>query len=293
MVPIMKPALCRALSLIAAACFALPALAQSATTPAASTKPLAFEVVSIRPSNPGTNRMFSWVTTPDGYRVSGQSIFETILMAYYPQGMAYWPSRVQNSPGWTSDLYDIQARVSGADLAAWQKQGLALDQKPMLREMLQTMLADRCKLTFHRVPDEITGYALVAAKRGPRLKEAKPGATLPVGVKFPDGGIAVGYQRGQPAQWSYYSATTSDLVSMLSLWSLGRPVVDRTGLAGHYDFVLRCGETDTDHPLKGCATSTPDLILQWDWASLGLRLVPIKIPIDNLVIDHIEKPSPN
>jgi len=57
--------------------------------------------------------------------------------------MAYWSKeRLSGAPPWIDDLYSINAKVSEADLPDWQKQGLALDKKPMLRQMLQSMLAD-------------------------------------------------------------------------------------------------------------------------------------------------------
>jgi hypothetical protein len=56
-----------------------------APTPA---KPLAFDVVSIRPAK--SNGGFFWMTTPDGYSVPGQSLFYTIMIAYFPQGWFYW-----------------------------------------------------------------------------------------------------------------------------------------------------------------------------------------------------------
>jgi uncharacterized protein (TIGR03435 family) len=253
-----------------------------------SAKPLAFEVVSIRPSKPGTNMMTRWSTTPDGYRVTGQTLWSTFMIAYFPQGLAYWSKeRVSGAPSWFNDQYDIDAKVSEADLPEWQKQGLGLQRVPMLREMLQSMLAERCKLVVHRIPGEIDGYALVVGNRGPKLTASSPSATLPaVGMKLPDGGIAVGSNRGEPLQWTYHSASMADLVSMLSM---GSPIVDRTGLSGHYDFVLRCAESD--HPDAGCGSGNGSDI--WDWSALGLRVERIKLPLDTLVIDHIEKPSEN
>ena len=56
------------------------------------------------------------------------------------------------APPWINDLYAIDAKVGDGDLAEWQKQGITLDKKPMLRAMLQTMLADRCHLVAHMVP---------------------------------------------------------------------------------------------------------------------------------------------
>lgn len=264
--------------------------AAPATPPAA--KPLAFEVVSIRPSKTAGQGM-SWAPTPDGYRVSGQSVWATMMIAYFPQGLPYWTKeRLSGAPDWIlSATYDIDARVSEADRAAWQRQGIGLNKVPMLREMLRTMLADRYKLVARRIPGQVDGYALVVAKRGPKLTKSSPGAALPSGVKLADGGVAVGSNRGEPLQWSFHSASMTDLVEELKIFT-SHPVVDRTGISGLYDFVVRCGELDPDH-LDSCRASGGDVIHQWDLGSLGLRLEPIKIPTDTLVIDHIERPSEN
>jgi uncharacterized protein (TIGR03435 family) len=216
-----------------------------------------------------------------------------MMIAYFPQGLPYWTKeRLSGAPDWIlSATYDIDARVSEADRPAWQEQGIGLERVPMLREMLRTMLADRYKLVVRRTTGQVDGYALVAGKRGPRLTKFSPGATLPLGVKLGDGGVAVGSNRGQPLQWSFHSASMADLAGELKIFS-SHPVVDRTGLGDRYDFVLRCGELNPDHP-DSCNVSGGDVAQQWDLGSLGLRLEPIKIPTDTLVIDHIERPSVN
>jgi uncharacterized protein (TIGR03435 family) len=267
------------------------------TTPVepVSSKPLSFEVISIRPSKPGTNWSIRWATTPDGYHVQGQSIANTILMAYYPQPISTWEGRLVGAPGWlTSELYDIEAKVAESDMAAWQKQGASLDRKPLLRQMLQSMLADRCHLAFHRVPAQLDGWRLELAKNPPHLTEAKPDEQLPQGVKLADGGILVPWQRGQAVITRYYGATMVDLARQLSIYSQGHPVEDHTGLTDRYDFSLSW-ITDAEHPERdGMVSSTdPDPLSHWDLNALGFRLVPMKVAIDNLVIDHIEKPSEN
>jgi uncharacterized protein (TIGR03435 family) len=137
---------------------------------ATQTKSLAFDVVSIRPSQPGSRIMIWPTTTPDGYRATGQSMLTTIMIAYFPQDAAYWWSknRLSAAPVWLSQQYDINAKVSDADLAEWQKQGSTLDKKPMFLAMLQTMLADRCHLVAHMVPGP-TRTRLVA-----RTRQARP-----------------------------------------------------------------------------------------------------------------------
>ena len=262
-----------------------------APTPA---KPLAFDVVSIRPAK--SNGGFFWMTTPDGYSVPGQSLFYTIMIAYFPQGWFYWSKdRLSGAPPWLGDPYAIDAKVSEADLADWQKQGLTLDKKPMLRQMLQTMLADRCHLVAHMVPGPpISGWSLELGKRTPRLTESKPGETLPAGVPLASGGVMVYFHQGDELHWSFYNATMEDFAQYLSTMSAGHPVQNHTGLTGRYNIVLNWVQ-DPDSKLPVGVTSTDDLapLSHWDINALGLRATPIKLPVDTLVIDHIEKPSEN
>ena len=258
--------------------------------------PLAFEVISIRPAKPGSNWMIGWATTPNGYRVTGQSLWYTIMIAYFPQGIAYWSEqRLSGAPPWLDDLYDIDARVSESDLAEWQRQGMTLDKKVLLQQMLQTMLAERCHLVAHRIPGgEISGLSLEPGKRGPHLTETKPAETFPAGIKLPSGGVLVPYSRGEKPRMSFYGATMADLASQFSLTSGGHPVEDHTGLTGRYDFVINwLADLDSNMPEGLISTDDPYPLSHWDIESLGLHLAPAKLPIDTLVIDHIEKPSEN
>lgn len=261
------------------------------------TKPLAFDVVSIRPSRPGGNGIVNTMNESVGYRLVDQPFWLTIMAAYFPQGGAFWSKdRLSNAPSWIDDLYDINAKISEADLAAWQRQDAAVDKTPMLHQMLQTMLADRCHLVAHFAPGTpIDGYALELGKHAPHLTESKPDATLPVGMKLRDGGVAVPYfHAGERAHISYYGVTMADLAQHLTINSGGHPVQDHTGLVGHYDLILNRID-DPDHSgREGVSPANdPDPLSHWDINALGLRLVPIKIPADTLVIDHIDRPSEN
>ena len=267
----------------------------SASVEAVPAKPLSFEVVSIRPSNSGSNRSIRWTTTADGYHTQGQSLANTILMAYYPQGLSVWRGRLVGAPGWLiSEGYDIDARVAESEMADWQNQGRPLDQKPLLRQMLQSMLADRCHLTFHRVPAQLDGWRLELAKNPPHLTETKPEEQFPPGVKIGEGAILVPGQPGRTFIVRYYGTTMADFARGLSLASAGHPIEDHTGLTGRYDFPLSW-ITDPEHPERDGLVSPndPDPVSHWDLNALGLRLVPMKVPIDNLVIDHVERPSEN
>lgn len=268
-----------------------------APEPAIRVKPLAFEVVSIRPSKPGGNESTRWGTTPDGYQATGQSMWSTLMIANFPQGMAYWTKeRLSGAPSWIGDLYDINAKVAESDIPAWQKQGMTLDKEPILREMLQTMLADRCRLVAHRIPSSsgISGFALLLGKHGPHLTETRPGEIFPPGVKLAGGGVLVPYNRGEKARLTYYGTTMADFAAALSMSSWGHPIEDRTGLTGQYDFVVPwVDDPDSTLPEGAVSSDDPDPLSHWNVGALGLRLAPIKLPIDTLAIDHMEKPTEN
>jgi uncharacterized protein (TIGR03435 family) len=270
-------------------------LGQSSAAPAHA-KSLAFEVVSIRPSKPGTNQMTKWGTTPDGYQVTGQSLWSTFMIAYFPEGMAYWSKeRLSGAPSWLNDQYDIVAKVSEADLAEWQKQGVTLDKKPMFCQMLQAMLAERLHLSAHMVAGApISGWSLEVGKHAPHLTEAKPDEVLPAGMKLPDGGVMLPYQRGDKPHITFYNATMADLAQDLSMTSMGHPVLNHTGLTGRYDFVINwASDPDSKLPEGVVDSNDPDPLSHWNIDALGLHLAPTKLPAETLVIDHIEKPTEN
>jgi len=266
--------------------------AAKAPVVAGATKPMEFEVVSIRPSAPGS----PWggvQIMPDGYRAWGIGLWATVARAYFPMEI-YSPDRLQGMQPWmTSDKYDIVAKVAPADVAEWQRQSNFKQQKAMLQAMLQTMLAERCKLVVHRIPEEISGYALVVGKQGPKLKETPSGETLPGGIPLPDGGVMVGAARGGKLENSFYGASMAELANHLNGVSPGHPVADRTGLTGKYDFVLKRIDMSEEQDGRVSLNAIPAPNDLFDLGALGLKLESIKIPSETVVIDHIERPSAN
>ena len=267
------------------------AIAQSKATPnvAGPTKPLAFEVVSIR-QNVAESETDAFGPTPDGFRMVNVSLHRLILTAYVPQSGAalYWEPK--GFPAWVGkDSYDIEAKVSEADLAQWQNPAL---QPAMLRAMLQQLLADRFHLAVHRVFEDAPVYYLEVGKGGPKLKPSDPSYLYPPGEesRFPGGGVVVGESGGIR---HFYGAPMTLLASYLTNMNLGgRPVLDRTGLAGRYDFLLPSGWTAGMTAAPGEA-SDPGPTLFSAVEGLGLKLVGTNGQVENLVLDHIERPSEN
>ncbi len=270
------------------------ALAQKTVLPtvkSASTKEMLFDVVSIRPSAPGS----PWggvQILPDGYRAWGIGLWVSVQNAYIPTEL-YTPERIQGMQPWmTSDKYDIVAKVTPGDVTEWQKQSRTR-QMGMMQAMLQAMLAERCKLVVHLIPAEITGYALVVGKGGPKMKETKPGETMPSGMPLPDGGVLVGTPRGGKIVNTFYGASMAELAQHLNGGSPGHPIEDKTGLTPRYDFELKRIDMSEEQNGAVSLNAIPAPNDLWDLGALGLKVEPIKITTETVVIDHIERPSEN
>jgi uncharacterized protein (TIGR03435 family) len=262
---------------------AVPTGATAAVAPAkASTAAAnAFDVVTIRPSKPGDKGILG--VGPDQYQALGVPLGVTILTAYYPVAIGS-KDRILGAPDWVwTDPYNIVAKVAPADVARWQKQPpwdlMAPD--VMLQGMLQAMLAQQCKLVVHRIPGEISGYALVVGKRGPQLKMANPGETVPANAQvIPGDGRMVPITSRDNPVITFFQTSMASLAAHISR-AYGTLVVDRTGLSGKFDFTLTR------------LNLVPNPSTALDVSELGLELQPIKIPTENLVVDHIERPAEN
>jgi uncharacterized protein (TIGR03435 family) len=259
----------------------------AAPQPAPPAKPHTFDVVSIRPSGP--DKQWHFGVSPTGFSQHAMPLETTIILAYFPRN-SFSPELLVGAPPWLSkDLYDIDAKVAPEDLENWKMQNLVHTQ--ILQAMLQAALADRCKLVVHRIPTEIQGWALVIAKDGPKFKEAPPDEVLPTGVKLSDGGVmAFTGENRTKIEWTYHSAPMASLATQLTL--SGHPVEDKTGLTGKYQFVLRrIDMTEEQNGMVSSEEHNPANV--WDLAALGLKVVPLKMPAETIVIDHVERPSEN
>jgi uncharacterized protein (TIGR03435 family) len=263
---------------------------------AAPAKSYAFDVVSIR-QNLSDVLGDMGVATPDGYRLTNASLGLVINTAYVPQtpGAAFYsPGQVKGLPDWaTMEHYDIDARISDADRAAWQNPA---EQRTMLRSMLQTMLAARCKLAVHREVEQASIYSLAAGKGGIRFKETDPAVEPPSGQKLPWGGVVVNSMDDKSESMSFYGASMASLASFLSniVSNLGRQegtVQDKTGLTGRYDFVIKFPPIERGQGAE--ANGDPSLLAFTAAQELGLKLEKGKGQVETLVIEHIERPSAN
>jgi uncharacterized protein (TIGR03435 family) len=193
----------------------LGVLAQSPAVPGtvvgADGKPPAFAVASVRRnvSGIGTCDPEHLHLTADGFLMRNCPLIAALFMAYVPaNGSALGFStegRVVGAPDWMkSDRYDIDARIDTADMAEWQN---PITQKEMLHAMMQSLLAERCKLAVHREMREKPVYALVVGKNGPKLQEAESVSPAAILAKHPNVGAIPGgggmFVFGRAGAWSF------------------------------------------------------------------------------------------
>ncbi len=225
-------------------------------------------------------------TFPTEYVSKGNSLWSTIMSAYFPQSIRYWaPGRLAGAPPWmTKENYDIEAKLDETTIQEWKSLTVAQRQEK-LRPMLQAMLAERCKLVAHTVPAEIPGFSLVVEKHGAKFHQSKPDTPAPSGgVALPAGGWIVPHARGAKPELTLVNVSMATVAEFV-MTSGERPVQDKTGLTGRYDLVIP--------PREGLSSSDPDPSSEWQVEDLGLELKPAKIPTVTVVIDHLERPSEN
>jgi uncharacterized protein (TIGR03435 family) len=227
----------------------------------------AFEVASVKPADP-QGRMIALFTYPGGrITVSLYTLQMLIEEAFDVQSF-----QVSGGPRWINDdRYDIVAKPPASSKSS--KANPPSPKAPLndeQRQMLQTLLADRFQLKFHRATKEGPVYLLVKGSKDLKLQGAKNKDDYPwAGATDGLAGINI----SMPL-----------LATRLSMY-LRRPVLDQTGLTGSYDFKFEYPSDD----------QRPDVISSI-FASLqgiGLKLEAAKGPVKNIVIDHAEKPSAN
>jgi uncharacterized protein (TIGR03435 family) len=292
----MLPAVCEVVGLAVALIFGLlyatesqaaqdPAQssAQKTTTPAPE-----YDVASIKPgkSDMGSTLLFRL----DGFTAKGMDLKSLIREAYGIEN-----DQILGAPSWLStQTYDIEAKVDGVDAATLGK--LSDEQRKV---MFQLFLGEHFQLKVHLESKELPILALVIAKNGPKLQEAKPGDTYPDGIKGPDGkpeGHA-GMMMWGNGRLTGQGISIAQIVQPLTQ-QLGRTVLDQTGLTGKYDVELRWTpdntSTGTTGPDSGLAAESPTpSIFTAIQEQLGLKLESHKAPVKVLVIDHVEAPSAN
>jgi hypothetical protein len=253
-------AVARELSSVAGACLLAIGMAgpMALRCQALPAQPLVFEVASVkRHPLPGIMGMLPgmrpvpFMSSGSRFMDYGVTIQQIIMQAfdfkdYQVLGLPNWAKLVWAKSG--GEYYDIDARCPSDTQTNTE-----------LREMLQSLLAERFQLRFHRETKELPVYALIIAKGGVKSQEVPGGGT-----------------------------TVYRLLQNLSMF-LDRPIVDHTDLPGQYAFAQLPGlNRAREDPMT--AVSEISAILE---DRVGLKLEPRKESASVLMVDHVERPSSN
>lgn len=256
---------------------------------AVAAKP-SFEVTSVKPSAEGDVRTFG--PRPGGRFVSVDCTLKTVIARAY----GVREDRISGAPEWTgSDGWNIEGKAAQGSIPPGEWPDPARPDHP-LSLMLQSLLEDRFQLKVRRETREVPVYELFVAKSGIRMKAT-------AGQEFVGGNVPRGTMRMNPAI-GYLAGNGIAVAKLAGLLSepgvLGRPVIDKTGLTGSYDFTLEwapgpeLGPVRPDVPhLSAEAEASRSSIFAALQEQLGLKVESTKGPVAVVVVEHVEKPSEN
>ena len=262
---------------------------------AAAVKAPAFDVATIKPIAPDGRPTAGWVGMqyhPDGIEFAYQSLTDLLCYAYGYKSLRF-DGQVTGVPDWAAkQRYDIVAKISAADIPEFQK--LGKDEQEQRREaMMRSMLAERFHLTLHRGTKEVPIYELVVAKGGIKMQDAATDPNPPQLSKDADGKPLPGIRwlKDTSIVQAYSMNSLADMLAMPAAF-VGRPVVDKTGLTGAYDFTLDWSVYSA-HAAAGLSPEDDATSIFTALGKIGLKLQPATGSMETIVIDQVEKPTEN
>jgi uncharacterized protein (TIGR03435 family) len=182
-------------------------------------------------------------------------------------------------PGWVdTDKWDIEAKADTPGEPNFLQ----------LHLMMQKLFAERFGLQVHEETRRMPAFVLSVSKDGPKMTRATDASSAPGQILYPSG-VLIGK-----------SLTIAALAKTLEHYVLSKPVVDKTGLDGPWDFTLKWAPDDTQFPDAPESLRHPaDDAKAWPplftaiQEQLGLKLEAQKSDVRVLVVDHVDRPSPN
>lgn len=226
-----------------------------------------FEIAAIKPSTADQHQR---LTIDPGGRLTADSFTLKALIA-----IAYHvtPFQMQGGKaGWIeSERWSIQAKAEGiTDIPRWSPPNIP----EIMASRLRGLLEERFLLRIHREQQLQPSYLLTEAKAGSKLIRAEKGPGQS-GIKAGPG-VLIGV-----------AATMEQIVGYLNRL-LDRPLIDKTGLTGNFNFKLQFAPESTAAELS----NDPSLFTALQ-EQLGLKLESAKLPAEILVIDQAQRPTAN
>jgi uncharacterized protein (TIGR03435 family) len=242
-------------------------------------KKLSFEVASVKPAdpNPVNPILVGMKADPAIVRYGNLTLRDWIRGAYTVRDFQIV------APAWMSNArFDVEARLPA---------GATTDQ---IAEMMQSLIEERFKLTLKRDSKEMQVYALVVGPGGAKLKptELKMDEKTPTAMGTDGKPRPLVYWRGNSSR-ATVSAPGANLLALVGVLTrfTAKPVVDATGIEGRYDFeVTFAPEVAGGLPqVPDGALADPAPVLADAVKALGLRIENRKMPMEQLIVDHIER----
>jgi len=245
----------------------------------------AFEAATVRPNTSGETRRQIEVLPGGRFNAINMTLWQILSIAYPIDGKFRDEINLTGGPGWiNSDRFDIIAKAEGSPQLDTNKPGSIVtevdrDAVERIRLMLRRFLAERFKLRLHHETRQLPIYDLVMAKKGsgfgPELRKAADDCGRDCGS----------IRRMGPDRVVGTSVSMGSLAHSMSDW-VRRTVVDNTGIAGPMDLTL------TWAPDGAPDSGAPSIFTAVE-EQLGLKLVPARGPVDVLVVDSAERPTPD
>jgi uncharacterized protein (TIGR03435 family) len=237
--------------------------------PMAATADPAFEVATIKPSQPGGGGVIYSLQTRR-FQGANLSATELIKIAYNVRG-----KQVDGGPSWKADeKFDV---VADPDMAGQPS-------PEQVRAMVRKLLEERFGLKVHMSQREFSVFALTVETSPPKLTKSDPAGNTFMTLytrQAADGQLSM----------QFANATMVDFVGLMMNFVQSHMIVDETGLKGRYDFAMTM-PTSALHEGTGLEDD-PDTVYAKAVQQLGMKFVPKKLPMPIIVIDHLDRPTAN
>lgn len=251
-----------------------------------------FEVASVKPSADADGR--TWGIRPGGRFIAKSVTLRTLISLAYNVR----EDRISGGPEWiNTETWNIEAKADSTSASKWPDSWPfpAVADDPV-RPSLESLIEDRFQLKARRETKDAPIYEITVAKNGSKLKPTEGRET--VGRGAPRGSMLFNFYLGYIAGNGISVAGLAQ--GLGEQGALGRPVIDKTGLTGSYDFILEWApgpELRTPPPnvpaLSAETAATRSSIFVALQEQLGLKVEAAKGPVAAVIIGHVEKPSAN
>src|SRR5580658_5923483 len=237
-----------------------------------------FDVVTIKPSAPGAQgKGFGFRGTH--FVTRNTNLNDLVAFAY-----GLHSKQIIGAPDWFgTDLFDIDGTPDVPGQPSLHQ----------MEQMVQKLLPDRFALKFHHDQRELSVYIITVASGGPKMTKTTAGPNDPQGFGF----------RGL-GDLTVRNMNMKEFATWMQSGVMDKPVVDHTGLTDKYDFTLKWTPDDSQFaqfrgvtgpvtPPAGDNPNAPPSLYTAMPEQTGLKIEAGKAMDDVIVIDHVEKPSPN